>query len=269
MMKIPGRSRRRQNKALNRRPLTVLFLAVCASFIFSPVPNSRSESENWSPFESSEAEVKSVSPLERFLATKDAASMSAGTLATLKSVFAVKNFFEWYPIYEKDRENPSGDKIVSEALTSMAHEMERENLPWTITESLDLMAFRWKAEDLRADGRVNYRVSWLFHATDKIKLEPNQTLRLILQGRVQRQHRHLLNQQSERDVGVFECTYTIEPPPNEWLPGTYHLVTNRYSTAPIPYHMHTFFIMKENDKFKRPWGERVILEWLIDLGDFN
>lgn len=240
--------------------------AVCVLLAVSFLASVGREIQAGSLFESSASAVKSASPLETFLSTRNAASLDPATLASLKSVFAARDFFEWYPIYKAEKENPSPDKIVHEAILAREAGLETESLPWTISESLELLAFQWKAEEKRPDGRMNYRISWLFRTSGKVRLEASQSLRLVMQAWVQPQHRHLLNEQVERDRGLFELTYTLEPPPEQWESGGYFLVSRRYPAAPVPFNLDTFFVLKENDKYKRPWGERVSLGWQIDLG---
>ena len=193
--------------------------------------------------------------------------------AVLKDIANSKSLLDWYQIRVAYEAHESQNAEIDAALDAREQELAPASNPKAMSDSLDLIDLSWQlaGDDTSEEGRLGkFRVTWLFRVKAPITVEPDQAIRLVLRGWIDKAHR----EHFEGDKQFVEFTYDLVPPLTSSKAGSYYLVERTtYTEIPnVPYRLHTFFsISTKSDDGKwtyvGPYGKPVDSGWFADAGE--
>lgn len=197
-------------------------------------------------------------------------------LALLESVQGAEDLLAWYALRADYNSSRTEDSALDSALQAKEVELREKATVYSLTDSLDLVAFEWnlQGEAPAVGGAAKFVASWLFYLNAPLNLEAMQSARVFLRGWPDGSHQHYLATEEKPDKRYFESNVAPVSGMETWKQGEYYLVTQESlpELPMIPYRMHTF-VIKTAINEDGGWsglgriGESLDLGWHADLGD--
>ncbi len=171
--------------------------------------------------------------------------------------------------YQKEE---ARNEEIDEAFASRQRQLLAESEVMSFNDDLHLVDFEWsliESSPEREDGRKTYQISWVLHKTGDIVVPEDRRAILLLMGRPDEAHEHLVP--PLRGTGPREVESRVEINPQDWPLDSLQLVTSSIPGVELPYEMRTWVNFEtypgevEQMQYDRQ-GDVVHLGWVADLG---